>query len=134
MKFYSIIAAAALFTALLSSGSQAAPYSAKRTLGPPQTLSHCGLVPTANKIYTTHPRNIRIIQRKLIQLGYNIGPRGIDGVYGRDTKRAIRHFQKDMGALIDSRVGPETSMLLAYASHPLPNVQRCKQPYRMVTR
>ena len=32
------------------------------------------------------------VQRRLNQLGYNLGPKGIDGAYGEDTAAAVRAF------------------------------------------
>lgn len=42
------------------------------------------------------------IQYSLINLGYNPGP--VDGVTGRNTRRAVRMYQDDNGLLIDGRL------------------------------
>jgi len=39
--------------------------------------------------------NIKLIQRKLISLGYDVGPRKDDGVYGPKTKQAVIKYQTD---------------------------------------
>lgn len=38
---------------------------------------------------------VQSIQQRLVQLGYDVG--GVDGVFGRNTKRAITEFQADQG-------------------------------------
>ena len=40
--------------------------------------------------------NWRQIQEALGGLGYYKGP--ADGIFGRGTRRAVRHFQRDIGA------------------------------------
>lgn len=41
--------------------------------------------------------SVRDIQSALISRGYNVGPMGVDGVMGTDTRNAIRKFQSDNG-------------------------------------
>lgn len=50
------------------------------------------------------------IQQRLIELGYNIGKAGADGVMGRNTINAIAKFQKDKNLDIQfpGTVGPKT--------------------------
>ena len=43
------------------------------------------------------PRLIAQVQRALQAKGYDIGPAGVDNVFGRDTKNALMKFQKDNG-------------------------------------
>lgn len=38
---------------------------------------------------------VRVMQRKLQQLGYSVGSTGIDGKYGPRTSRAVRAFKQD---------------------------------------
>ncbi len=45
------------------------------------------------------------VQRKLNVLGYNVDE---DGVFGRNTKAAVRHFQSEVGLDTDGIVGEET--------------------------
>lgn len=51
---------------------------------------------------------VKAIQEKLVKLGYNIGPTGVDGKYGPNTEAAIKKFQQDNNLQIDGIVGPET--------------------------
>jgi hypothetical protein len=38
-------------------------------------------------------------QRVLQHLGYNLGPRGVDGIWGDNSQRALEKFQVDCGAV-----------------------------------
>ena len=57
------------------------------------------------------------MQRRLLELGYSVGVKGADGIYGWDTQRAVLAFQ--MAAFPASRddwdgvVGPRTLAKLA---------------------
>ena len=48
------------------------------------------------------------LQKKLIQLGYNLGSYGADGDFGKTTEQAVLAFQKDHNLEIDGVVGSET--------------------------
>lgn len=48
------------------------------------------------------------VQKKLFQLGYNIGPTGVDGTYGFVTTQAVKSFQSKNGLRIDGVAGPRT--------------------------
>ena len=48
------------------------------------------------------------LQQKLIDLGYDLGPMGADGVYGRRTIEAVRAYQEANGLRPDGDAGPET--------------------------
>jgi len=54
--------------------------------------------------------NMREVQRKLAQYGYDPGP--IDGVRGRRTINAVKQFQRDRGLENDGIVGPKTEAAL----------------------
>lgn len=54
--------------------------------------------------------NVRHIQTCLKNAGYN--PGSIDGRMGKQTRQAIRSFQKDNGLNVDARVGKQTWELL----------------------
>lgn len=51
---------------------------------------------------------VTLLQTKLVQLGYDIGSAGVDGVYGRGTEAAVKAFQKDHGLAQDGICGPKT--------------------------
>ena len=50
----------------------------------------------------------RNIQRYLQGLGYNLGEAGADGIFGSDTEKAVKQFQKDHGLAVDGKVGKNT--------------------------
>lgn len=54
--------------------------------------------------------SVKEIQEILLELDYELPEYGADGVFGRETKDAVKEFQKDEGlSLIDGIVGIETS-------------------------
>ena len=55
--------------------------------------------------------DVKRIQKMLLILGYEVGPHGVDGIYGPDTARAVKRFQEDIFAdplEWDKIVGPKT--------------------------
>ena len=48
------------------------------------------------------------LQTYLYKLGYDIGPDGIDGDFGRNTEKAVREFQRDHLLTVDGVCGPMT--------------------------
>jgi len=61
------------------------------------------------KIYTKEKSNVIEIQTILDRMELDLGRFGIDGIYGRKTKQAVREFQRKYGGIaIDGIVGPET--------------------------
>lgn len=52
--------------------------------------------------------DVRRVQEKLIQLGYNCGGYGADGIFGNGTYNSVVAFQKDNGLSTDGIVGPLT--------------------------
>jgi len=60
-------------------------------------------------------------QQDLIQLGYDVGRTGADGIYGQKTEDAVRAFQKASGLTADGICGPRTwDALDAAISNPEP--------------
>ncbi len=61
------------------------------------------------------------VQRQLLQLGYDLGPAGADGVNGRRTQTAVAQFQREyaVGVKWPGTIGPRTVVALAAA------VSRC---------
>jgi peptidoglycan hydrolase-like protein with peptidoglycan-binding domain len=52
--------------------------------------------------------DVRIIQQRLIELGYSCGYYGADGIFGYSTESAVKAFQRDHGLAADGIVGPDT--------------------------
>ncbi|KEI00398.1 peptidoglycan-binding protein [Clostridium botulinum] len=67
------------------------------------TLNACILVRRGAKGNIT-----KIIQERLLAKGYDVGIYGSDGVFGPETKMAVKKFQKNYGLQIDGIVGKET--------------------------
>lgn len=51
---------------------------------------------------------VEILQRALVQRGYNIGSAGVDGNFGRGTEAAVKEFQRANGLNADGICGPLT--------------------------
>ncbi|GAA6620338.1 peptidoglycan-binding domain-containing protein [Scytonema sp. NUACC26] len=52
------------------------------------------------------------LQGDLSYLGYDLGPAGVDGIFGEYTEKAVKAFQKDSNITVDGIVGPETGRAL----------------------
>lgn len=52
--------------------------------------------------------DVKYVQQKLKELGYDIGASGVDGIFGAKTEAAVRAFQKARGLAQDGVVGPMT--------------------------
>ncbi|MCE5204408.1 MAG: peptidoglycan-binding protein [Coriobacteriales bacterium] len=59
------------------------------------------------------------IQKRLFQLGYDLGPTGVDGVFLGKTQEAVRAFQRDNRLVEDGVVGPHTWAALVDATFTL---------------
>lgn len=59
------------------------------------------------------------LQKSLQKLGYDLGPCGVDGDFGRATEAAVKAFQTDQGLKVDGICGPATWAALD-ASQPGP--------------
>jgi N-acetylmuramoyl-L-alanine amidase len=53
-------------------------------------------------------REVVDLQTRLQALGFDLGDRGIDGVFRRGTELAVKAFQQALGLLADGLVGPIT--------------------------
>ncbi len=51
---------------------------------------------------------VRELQTMLLKLGYDLGPCGIDGDFGKSTDAAVRSFQSDHWLTVDGVVGKNT--------------------------
>jgi len=52
--------------------------------------------------------NIKAIQNALISKGYDVGPKGADGILGPNTRKAVTKYQKDNGIKQTGFPGPIT--------------------------
>ena len=52
---------------------------------------------------------VQAVQQALVDAGYDIGPGGVDGKFGRNTRNAVIKYQKDNGIKQTGNVGPVTS-------------------------
>lgn len=52
--------------------------------------------------------DVKKMQQSLIKAGYDVGKAGADGIYGPDTTRAVKQYQKDNGLAMDGIAGRVT--------------------------
>lgn len=52
--------------------------------------------------------NVTIIQARLMELNYNLGNTGIDGIFGKYTESAIKQFQRSKGMAVNGIVDKDT--------------------------
>ena len=65
--------------------------------------------------YGQKSEEVRELQEQLIKLGYDLGPDGADGNFGRNTREAVKKFQGDHGLTKDGEVGDITRAALKKA-------------------
>lgn len=56
--------------------------------------------------------DVRDVQEQLMARKYDVGGTGADGIYGPNTTRGVRRFQRDKGLEVDGIVGPITTKAL----------------------
>jgi len=56
---------------------------------------------------------VHVAQSELISKGYSVGTAGMNGVFGPDTLRAVKAFQREYGLTVDGIVGQPTWTQLA---------------------
>ncbi|KZL89179.1 peptidoglycan recognition protein family protein [Clostridium magnum] len=78
----------------------------KKEAGAAGEISYSGYLIKMNS--GVSDENVRIIQRKLIEKGYDVGSSGADGYFGEGTLEAVKKFQEDMGLEVDGVVGGNT--------------------------
>ena len=92
--------------------------------------SHWATLKGADEAMDTTPRILAIIknnpymrgddvyqvQKRLMELGYSVGSKQADGIYGRDTEAAVKAFQTAQGMIADGKVGAGTRAALADVS------------------
>lgn len=59
------------------------------------------------------------VQKRLLMLGFDLGPTGVDGVFWGATLAAVRRFQSELGLAEDGVVGDETWSALVDATFKL---------------
>jgi len=52
---------------------------------------------------------VKTVQQALVDAGYNVGPDGVDGKFGKNTRAAVRLYQKNNGIKQTGNVGPVTA-------------------------
>lgn len=60
----------------------------------------------------SHGEEVKLLQKKLIEKGFNCGTAGADGVFGQATYDAVVSFQRVNGLQVDGIVGNETWNIL----------------------
>ena len=55
-----------------------------------------------------HGEKVKELQENLINLGYLLDEYGVDGIFGEETEKAVKQFQKQYHLLEDGIVGPQT--------------------------
>ncbi len=48
------------------------------------------------------------MQEALMERGYDLGKWGADGIFGKQTLKAVKAFQRDCGLKVDGICGPLT--------------------------
>src|SRR5262249_17024830 len=71
------------------------------------------------------------LQQRLAKLGFD--PGGIDGIFGKQTDKAVRAFQRSKGLEVDGVVGPQTMKALGLRRRPPPPRQGALTPQRIAT-
>jgi hypothetical protein len=69
---------------------------------------------------------VRMVQQALVNAGYNIGPTGVDGKFGKNTRAAVIQYQKKNGIKQTGNVGPITGGKLGV--QPLTSGKPTQQP------
>jgi|GEM_PF-5451201 len=60
---------------------------------------------------------VKEVQKQLISKGFSLPRYGSDGVFGEETDKAVKAFQKQQGILVDGIVGPVTLQKLGISSN-----------------
>ena len=70
---------------------------------------------------------VKLFQNALIECGYDVGSTGADGIFGRNTAKAVEDFQRDNNLQVDRAIGPETSGALCQKGCLDQKCKECKQ-------
>lgn len=52
--------------------------------------------------------DVKELQERLVELGYTVGDKGLDGIIGKDTLAALHEFQKEQGLEVTDIISKET--------------------------
>ena len=63
--------------------------------------------------------DVKQVQLRLMELGYGVGIKGADGIYGAFTLHAVQAFQTAHGLSVDGIVGPATLAALTTSPPPI---------------
>ena len=100
----------------------------------PQTSGGQAYVPVIGLMKRgTSGAAVRQLQENLIKLGYNCGPDGADGDYGRNTEAAVKKFQEDNHLTADGEAGPITQAAIRQKIQALsvtPTVKPSNEPVK----
>lgn len=58
--------------------------------------------------YGSQGASVKTLQKNLVDAGYNIGKSGVDGIFGKDTRSAVKKYQSSMKLDNDGVVGKLT--------------------------
>ena len=58
-----------------------------------------------------HGNDVAVLQRILTWKGWS--PGAVDGMFGRQTKRAVKQFQRHRRLVVDGKVGPQSILALS---------------------
>ena len=73
--------------------------------------------------------DVKKLQQKLVDAGYDVGSSGVDGIYGNATAAAVRKYQKDNGLDVDGIAGDQTlGKLYGVTSAPSAQKETVKAP------
>lgn len=61
-------------------------------------------------------KGVEEVQQTLLDNGYELSEKGVDGLYGPETKEAVKQFQKDNDLKVDGIVGIETTTAMSSLS------------------
>ena len=74
---------------------------------------------------------VKELQTMLLKLGYDLGPCGIDGDFGKATEAAVRSFQSDHRLAVDAVVGKNTWAELEKSVNAI-SVKPSESSYRVI--
>lgn len=83
--------------------------------------------PVRNLTLGDSGNDVRWLQFALIIAGYPVGPDGVDGIYGEDTRDAVMRLQRDLGMPVDGVAGVRVRAALYAAEGNAPGAEGVKE-------